>query len=199
MNLQSVTVLFLSASAANGALPPGYEDAMYCPPGNCAVYINPFGMRGPSSSFNKCYDRRTTKVTDAVWTGSKTDVVAPDGYVEPLQCYQQKCIDSEGMGPDEIESSNSEWVSLGDHTQCDESNSSAYYDVEDESDCATKCAGEGDLSSTLLLQGFNYNCFERVCTCLYGTERTDFQGTLGYVNGYIRCWEKRDVAGAAWY
>merc|ERR1712095_230297 len=74
--------------------------------------------------------------------GSKTDVVAPDGYVEPLQCYQQKCIDREGMGPDEIESSDSDWVSLGDHSQCDESNSSAYYDVEDESDCATKCAGE---------------------------------------------------------
>jgi len=63
------------------ALPPGYEDEMWCPPGSCNLYVNPYEMVGPSSSFFKCYQKDTTSVSEAVWTGSLTDVVAPEGWI----------------------------------------------------------------------------------------------------------------------
>eukprot|EP00984_Skeletonema_dohrnii_P017454 scaffold7947_cov84-Skeletonema_dohrnii-CCMP3373.AAC.1 len=49
------------------ALPPGYEDQIYCPPDNLLQSIN-------------------SKTTDGVWTGSLTNVTAPEGWIEPKQC-----------------------------------------------------------------------------------------------------------------
>lgn len=43
------------AAGTNAALPPGYEDFMWCPPDNCRFDTNqPYGLVGPASTFNKC-------------------------------------------------------------------------------------------------------------------------------------------------
>lgn len=81
--------LFFSAiliGVARAALPPGYEDQIWCPPDNCEVYTNPYGFRGAASSFIKCYNPEDDETTDGVWTGSHTDTTAPDGYVKPETC-----------------------------------------------------------------------------------------------------------------
>jgi len=59
---------------------------IYCPPGNCEVYTNPYGYVGAQSSFYKCYNPSTDVMTDGVWTGSLTNVTAPDDYIEPESC-----------------------------------------------------------------------------------------------------------------
>ena len=38
------------------------------------------------SSFNLCYDPTTNVITKGVWTGSLTNVTAPDDYIEPTKC-----------------------------------------------------------------------------------------------------------------
>jgi len=60
--------------ATNAALPPGYEDDLWCPPDTCQIYTNPYGYVGATSSFNLCYNPDTDEITKGVWTGSKTDV-----------------------------------------------------------------------------------------------------------------------------
>jgi hypothetical protein len=77
-------------AATKAVLGPGYEDVMYCPPGNCEIYLNPFGYAGPASLFNKCYDPETGTITNAVWTGSLTNVTAPDGWVTPEVCTAEQ-------------------------------------------------------------------------------------------------------------
>ena len=79
MKLLYSTILI---SVANAALSPGYEDEMYCPPSNCQLYIHKKGFSGPQSAFNKCYDPSSGIVSEGVWTGSKTDTVPPDDYVQ---------------------------------------------------------------------------------------------------------------------
>lgn len=69
---------------------PGYEDVSYCPPGNCEIYLNPFGYPGPASLSNKCYDTETDAITNAVWTGSLTNVTAPEGWVTPEMCTAEQ-------------------------------------------------------------------------------------------------------------
>ena len=70
-------------------LPPGYEDTVYCPPSTCKFYTNPQGLVGPLSSFNKCLDPSSGQVTEGVWTGSLTNVTAPEGWVkEPAECAE---------------------------------------------------------------------------------------------------------------
>jgi hypothetical protein len=60
---------------------------MHCPPGYCRQYVNPQGLLGATSLFNKCYDPATGDMVDGVWTGSLTDVVAPEGWVaNPEDC-----------------------------------------------------------------------------------------------------------------
>ncbi|KAL7498771.1 hypothetical protein ACHAWT_008781 [Skeletonema menzelii] len=76
----------LSVGISNAALPPGYEDQIYCPPGNCEIYTNPFGYVGAASSFSKCYDPETNVMSEGVWTGTETDVTTPDGWIEPQMC-----------------------------------------------------------------------------------------------------------------
>eukprot|EP00956_Cyclotella_meneghiniana_P025083 scaffold51517_cov28-Cyclotella_meneghiniana.AAC.2 len=65
MKLLLSTVLALSLSISTTAvavLPPGYEDDMWCPTGECKIYSIPFGddyVDGPSSSFYFCYNSVT--------------------------------------------------------------------------------------------------------------------------------------------
>ncbi|KAL9178416.1 hypothetical protein ACHAXT_003746 [Thalassiosira profunda] len=86
-------ILLLGAADADkdSALPPGYEDNMWCPPDTCQIYRNPYGYVGGRSSFEKCYDPQSDRISSAVWTGSETDVEAPRGWVEdPPYCTAEE-------------------------------------------------------------------------------------------------------------
>eukprot|EP00956_Cyclotella_meneghiniana_P039190 scaffold167306_cov57-Cyclotella_meneghiniana.AAC.1 len=93
--LSLALVSSLAVSESTKVLPPGYEDTMWCPPGDCRVYSNPWGIEaGPSSSFYYCYNE-ATGVTEAVWTGSMTDVVSPEGWEEPADCTAEEYSECE--------------------------------------------------------------------------------------------------------
>lgn len=77
-------------AATKAVMGPGYEDVMYCPPDNCEIYLSPFGYAGPASLFNKCYDPETGTIANAVWTGSLTNVTAPEGWVTPEMCTAEQ-------------------------------------------------------------------------------------------------------------
>ena len=73
----------------DAALPPGYEDDIWCPPGYCdrptalgqlegGCYT---GCDGPKRALRECYDPVAREVADEVWTGYLTPVVAPPGWV----------------------------------------------------------------------------------------------------------------------
>ena len=84
-------ILLISSSGfafANATLPPGYEDNMHCPAGSCSLYIQHRpGFAGPRHAFYKCYDETTDKTTEAVWTGFRTQVEAPQGWIQdPEEC-----------------------------------------------------------------------------------------------------------------
>merc|ERR1719378_1652143 len=94
----TTTVLLKAAAAAAllssqlhsvvAALPPGYEDSMWCPEGYCDRYVEqPEGFAGPASVFHECYNPSTNATDPGVWTGSLSETVAPDGWVEgPEAC-----------------------------------------------------------------------------------------------------------------
>ena len=75
---------------AAAVLPPGFEDVAWCPPGSCLQpsEIKP-GHTGAKSSFVECYDEKTEKVTNEVWTGSKSPTTAPEGWIKAEFCGQQ--------------------------------------------------------------------------------------------------------------
>jgi len=79
-----------SLSITYAVLPPGYEDQIWCPPGDCQIYTNPFGLVGAQSSFDLCYNTDTGNITDGVWTGSSTDVTPPEGWAEPDNCTAEE-------------------------------------------------------------------------------------------------------------
>lgn len=85
MKLSILTLTTLSG-LANAALPPGYEDEIWCPHNACEMYTNPYGYDGGRSSFSKCYSPSTDETTDGIWTGYRTNITAPDDYVEPEYC-----------------------------------------------------------------------------------------------------------------
>ncbi len=87
-------ILLLSSSGilANASLPPGYDTNMHCPPGSCSLYIpHPkAGFAGPKRAFYKCYDESTDEMTEALWTGDRTEIIeAPQGQgwiQDPAEC-----------------------------------------------------------------------------------------------------------------
>lgn len=78
---------------SQAVLPPGYEDVMYCPPEYCDRKItHDPGFVGPLSSFHECYMPSTGDVVDEVWTGSLSQVAAPQGWVAtPVSCTTLIC------------------------------------------------------------------------------------------------------------
>jgi len=72
---------------------------VWCPEGNCEIYINPYGFVGAESSFDKCYNPDSNVMSDGVWTGSLTNVTAPDGWIQPQMCtaeqYSQCEVDTQ--------------------------------------------------------------------------------------------------------
>lgn len=87
--------LFIFISASQAILPPGYEDVMHCPPEYCDREVNITdspGFVGPLSSFHECYMPSTGEVVDEVWTGSLSQVTAPQGWVaSPKTCTNLSC------------------------------------------------------------------------------------------------------------
>jgi len=82
----AVALALASSSRARAALPPGYEDVMWCPAGYCDRPRDP-GMVGPARIFHECYDPATASVVDEVWTGDESEAVAPAGWVaDPPAC-----------------------------------------------------------------------------------------------------------------
>jgi len=90
---------FVSTKAA---IPPGYEDDMWCPEGFCdQPKEQGEDFVGPESSFHQCYDTASKQVVEAVWTGFLSDVVAPTGWGKnPESCPEkkEKCEDSVRSG-----------------------------------------------------------------------------------------------------
>jgi hypothetical protein len=63
---------------------------MWCPPGDCQLYTNPYGYVGATSSFNKCYNPEDGEISGGVWTGSLTNVTVPAGYTQPQMCTAEQ-------------------------------------------------------------------------------------------------------------
>lgn len=68
------------------ALPQGYEDIPWCPPQNCLQYSNPRDFVGPRSMFVSCWNPKTKKYVQEVWTGSRTRVLPPKGWKKAKAC-----------------------------------------------------------------------------------------------------------------
>ena len=74
--------LALPALAA-GALPPGYEDEAWCPPGHCIrATPRPEGFAGPQSMFWECAHIETGEAAAAFWTGARVNAVPRPGWVK---------------------------------------------------------------------------------------------------------------------
>eukprot|EP00985_Skeletonema_marinoi_P005298 scaffold2283_cov244-Skeletonema_marinoi.AAC.2 len=91
MKISAATLLLLSSSVniIKGVfpLPQWYEDDAYCAPGSCLLYKNPLGLYGmPKSALYKCYDEKAGNTSEAVWTGSKSDVEPPNGWTKTEKC-----------------------------------------------------------------------------------------------------------------
>jgi len=58
-------------------------------------------------------------------------------------------------------------------TTCNDGTSESFENVQNTDACAIKCAYKGDMSSSLLLKGFDYNCDDQECDCIYETKWED--------------------------
>jgi len=98
-----VTLWMISclSSVSQAALPPGYEDDMWCPPRYCARAIQYMsGLVGPQHIFQECYLAEDDSVVDEIWTGSLTNVAAPEGWVENPEACPEPRIDEDGAPDD---------------------------------------------------------------------------------------------------
>ena len=58
-------------------------------------------------------------------------------------------------------------------TTCNDGTYSSFDNVQNTDACAIKCVYKGDMSSSLLLQGFDYKCDTQECDCIYETKWED--------------------------
>ena len=60
-----VVMLLLLVTLNDAALPPGFDEELYCPPGSCLRdKEQPAGWVGPKSSFHECYDEASEDTSD---------------------------------------------------------------------------------------------------------------------------------------
>lgn len=73
-------VLFLAfVTLVSCALPPGYEDELYCPPGSCREpNSRPPGWCGPRTAFSRCRNMFSGALTPVRAWGDKLDVGVKD-------------------------------------------------------------------------------------------------------------------------
>ena len=96
-----IALISLLCRPSLAALPPGYEDEMWCPPGYCdrSIQYNN-GFVGPNSAFHECYNPADDSVVDETWTGSLTNVTVPEGWLaSPEACDEARLDDAGTMGP----------------------------------------------------------------------------------------------------
>jgi hypothetical protein len=48
--LATTNLVIVIIGSASAALPPGYEDQIWCPKNTCEIYTNPYGIAGADSS-----------------------------------------------------------------------------------------------------------------------------------------------------
>jgi len=192
LSLASIVAFSLTA-ASHAALPPGDEDDQWCAKGDCSIFINPYGDAGAQSSFSKCYNHRSYKVYEAVWTGSKSNQAPPKGWSKnPKQCPSRGGPQLSHPHPvPQVVGQNVGYhlVSQGKRTQCNTGASQGpFEDISDAATCANVCAAQGNMSSTLLFMGLNYFEDTQTCECLYGTQWETMDSYVGYVNGFVTCY-----------
>ena len=147
----------------------------------------------PQSSFSKCYNHKSYKVYEAVWTGSKSNQAPPKGWSKnPKQCPSKGGPQLSHPRPvPQVVGQNVGYhlVSQGKHTQCNTGASQGpFEDISDAATCANVCAAQGNMSSTLLFMGLNYFEDTQTCECLYGTQWETMDSYVDYVNGFVTCY-----------
>ena len=82
-------VTLLLVPSIPGALPPGFQDKLFCASGHCRRpnrRVVDIGMSGPQAMFAECLDLTTGEISPVRPWGSKTgerlDTVLADGYHE---------------------------------------------------------------------------------------------------------------------
>eukprot|EP00962_Isochrysis_galbana_P023305 scaffold7016_cov123-Isochrysis_galbana.AAC.2 len=85
-----LAILATSAVLVGAVLPSGFEDVAWCPRDSCLrpIEIGP-GHTGAKSSFVECFNDATGQTMHEVWTGSKSPVTVPDGWVKAEFCGQR--------------------------------------------------------------------------------------------------------------
>ena len=81
--LATTNLVIVIIGSASAALPPGYEDQIWCPKNTCEIYTNPYGIAGADSSLYFCYHPSTGKTRQGIWTGSLTKTIPPANAIQP--------------------------------------------------------------------------------------------------------------------
>jgi len=70
------------------------DDVLYCPPDNCKIYSNPFGLDGNPSEYMECYNPSTNEISNGVKIDSNetdTTTEVPDDWTNNTEL----CTDAE--------------------------------------------------------------------------------------------------------
>ena len=73
-------------------------------------------------------------------------------------------------------------------TTCNDGNYESIDNVSSADECGVKCVYKGDLSSSLLLYGYDYNCDTKECDCLYGTQWEEIETKVQPTNENMACY-----------
>ena len=88
--LATTNLVIVIIGSASAALPPGYEDQIWCPKNTCEIYTNPYGIAGADSSLYFCYHPSTGKTRQGIWTGSLTKTIPPANAIQPQMCTSEQ-------------------------------------------------------------------------------------------------------------
>lgn len=76
----------------------------------------------------------------------------------------------------------------GYHTKCNDGTSDHIDNAQDAGQCAAGCAAKGDMSTSLKLHGFDYNCDKKTCDCIYGTKWETINDHVKSSNENMACY-----------
>lgn len=93
----SVLLWALVGTVGQCALPPGYDDELFCRPGYCLqAVVQPSGFSGPRTSFQRCcIDQGRDHHTPLAWgfklEASYRQELLAQGYVRAIDCKSYEC------------------------------------------------------------------------------------------------------------